>query len=193
MKWSALKFIIPLVLFTPVIWQNFFSISPISVKSDFTTRTPWFEYLLPVGRTQRTAHGFKLQAEPVYFDLRLPLRLERLRLVLIFTTGAERARVGIQDAPGWNYYFPPQVVKGNAITVLAELFTYTPGYRQRFIISAPDLATAPVELMAVEVIMTRHEFYWQWIYDKTINRYKLWVARWLAPLQRNTQPFLQSE
>lgn len=193
MKWSGLKFIIPILLFVPVLWQNFFSINPISVSTNFNQRTPWFDYLLPAGRTERGNRGLTFLAEPVYFDLRLPVRLERVRLVFNFYSGAERARVGVQNAPGWNYFFPEQISKDNQIIVLADSFTYAPNYRQRFIISVTDLASGPVELAGVEALLIRHEFYWQWIYDKTINRYKLWLTRLLAPLVKNTRPFTQAE
>lgn len=193
MKWSGSKIIIPILLFLPVIWHNFFSINPITVGSDFSKRTPWFDYLLPVGRTARSDNGFVLQAEPVYFDLLLPMRLQNLRLVLKFQTGAERVRVGIQKAAGWSYYFPQQISNGNKIIVLVESFTYVPDHHQRFIISVPDLSVGAVEVTYVEAVMTRHEFNWQWLYDRTINRYKLWINKLLAPLERNTRPFTKLE
>ena len=89
MKWAGLKIIIPMLLFAPVIWHNFFSINPITVGSDFRERTSWFDYLLPIGRTTGSDNGFVFRAEPVYFDLYLPVRLQNLRMVLKFSRPAQ--------------------------------------------------------------------------------------------------------
>ncbi|MFH1866845.1 MAG: hypothetical protein ABIJ81_02055 [Patescibacteria group bacterium] len=193
MKWGWLKVFIPLLLLLPVVWQGLISTNPIEVSTNFVKRTPWFDHLLPAGRVERQGDVFMLNAEPIYFNLRLPPRVERVMLSLELSENMVDLRLGVQQGEGWSYYFPQQLTNSSQRTVIIEKFFYAPSHRLRLIVSVPNLQSGQVGIRQVKASLMRHTFNWSWFGQTIINRYRSWIERLLAPLAKNIQPQTDDE
>ncbi len=189
MKWSWLKILLPGLLILPVVVSGLFSSKDLIVTTDFTKRTPWFDYLLPIGRTERLVGSFKLISEPVYFDLRLPVRTDKVKMTLRFKERPPTGlRLGLRQSEAWDYFFPEQLTVNFDRVIEATTFSYTPDNRLRFIISCPGVSEADLYLVSAQALIERYDFSWSWLSWSLVNRYRQWVGDILAPLIRATQP-----
>jgi len=144
-------------------YQAVFSAAPLIASTDFVKRTPNFGILLPAGRVTRTEVGLKLEAEPIYFDVKLPVRASGVKLELTTTRQSSALKLGRRSGGDWDYYFPPlthTIKPGEQIYLLtADEFKYIePNHSQRFLISAPGLSPGGVTVTGARATIYRSPF-----------------------------------
>ncbi|MFA4937576.1 MAG: hypothetical protein WC575_04835 [Patescibacteria group bacterium] len=189
MKWSWLKILVPTLLLLPIVISGLFSNQPIKVTTDFTNRTPWFDYLLPIGRTERLDNAVKLISEPVYFELRLPMRAKKIKMTLQFkNVPLAELRLGVRQSESWDYFFPEQLIAGTSRSIEVTNFSYTPENSLRFIISLPNIQEQNISIEMAQAEIERRAFTWSWLGFSLVKKYRQWVGDLLAPLIRATGP-----
>ncbi|MFH1112233.1 MAG: hypothetical protein V1712_04185 [Patescibacteria group bacterium] len=189
MKWGWLKIIVPVLLILPVIMSGLFNTRTISVATTFIERTPWFGFLLPIGRTEQFDDAAKLISEPVYFDLRLPMRAEKIKMTLQFKNAPPaELRIGVRQGESWDYFFPEQLTTDMNRTIEVVNFSYTPENRLRFIISLPNIQENGASIIMARAAIERQSFTWSWLGFSLVKKYRQWIGDLLAPLIRATGP-----
>lgn len=151
-----------------VLWQAFISVSPVTQITDFVNRTPLFSVLLPAARVERVAQGMSLRQEPVYVDVRLPLRVQAIELELFSMPSSSNFKVAVQRGPGFELEFSPIEVLASAAETKYRVrvtdFPYLePGTRVRFVISAPGLTPGAITVTRAQVTILRQPFSLAWL------------------------------
>lgn len=105
---------------------------------DFQRNQFTLSYLFPLGRTELSADGQRLVAEPIYFTVYAPREYSLARLTLQTTVpvGSQTNwQIGYQTAPGFNYELLPQMlVKGHNELAVNLSLAYRENNKYRFIL-----------------------------------------------------------
>ena len=156
------RWLIPLALAAVMAYQAVFSTAPLIASTDFVKRTPNFGILLPAGRVTRTEVGLKLEAEPIYFDVKLPVRVATVELELTTTAESAPGRIGVRQGGGWDYYFPEYIESSSphkTYKISINEFKYVEvNHAQRFLISAPGLSPGGVTVTGARATIYRSPF-----------------------------------
>jgi len=155
MRWFVL-----VLLAGYVAWQSVIASGSLEAVTDFRERTPYFDVLLPAGRVERSEQGIILNQEPVYIDVRLPVRAKSAALELKVDSSSAPLKLGIQTGEGFNFEFsglPAETVGEFTLYRYDALdLTYVrPGHKLRFIISAPGLVTDSVVVKQATISVKR--------------------------------------
>jgi hypothetical protein len=158
-----LRWVVPVLLVGAVLWQALFATSGLKATTDFVNRTPYFDVLLPAARAQRLEGGIALVQEPVYVDVRLPLRATSVTLSLSTTANSVPVKVGVQRSASFELLFPEAEVTtdGDSRTYRVKVsdFPYLrPNSTLRFVLSVPGLAPGAVVVTQAEVSFERARF-----------------------------------
>lgn len=158
-----LRWLIPLILVAYIVYQAIFSLQSITATTNFINRNHNFGVLLPAGRVERTESGIKLTAEPVYFDVKLPMRVATVELEIATTAESAPLRIGVRQGGGWDYYFPEYVelssLSAKTYRISVNEFKYVEtNHAQRFLISAPNLESGQIIITGARVKISRHSF-----------------------------------
>ncbi len=158
-----LRWLIPFIFTAYIIYEAIFSWQLITAATNFVSRTRNFGVLLPAGRVERAGGGLKLMAEPVYFDVKLPLRVAAVELEIATTAESAPLKIGVRQGGGWDYYFPDYTelnslsAKNYRISI-SEFKYVEANHAQRFLISAPGLEPGRITIIGAQVKIRRHNF-----------------------------------
>jgi len=171
-----LRWVVPLVLVGFVVWEGLGATSALTAETLFQSRTPYVDVLQPAGRVTRTSGGVVINQEPVYIDVRLPVRAQAVNLELELvqvpppdlTVPSTYPRLGVQTAEGFAFTFmsdSPSLL-GNTLYYrfpVAQLPYVRAGHVVRFIISVPSLTSHAVTVQSARVTVTREPLSLVWI------------------------------
>lgn len=155
-----IRWLTPLVLIGCVLWQAIVATGSLQAITDFRERTPYFDVLLPAGRVERTDRGVVLKQEPVYVDVRLPVRAKSMALELKVAAGSSPIKLGWQSDDNFTLAFngSEPVESDNIILYhydLDDINYVRPGHKGRFIISSPGLMSGSVIVTGASVSFRR--------------------------------------
>lgn len=155
-----LRWLTPLILVGYVAFQAVFASGSLEARTDFKERTPYFDVLLPAGRVTRIKEGIILKQEPVYIDIRLPVRARQAALELKVASSSAPIKLGLEVGPDFNYEFAGKSAQTVAGLTLyrydaSDLNFIRPGHKVRFIISAPGLVPGSVMVKEATVSIKR--------------------------------------
>ncbi|MDP3985827.1 MAG: hypothetical protein U1C53_02485 [Candidatus Veblenbacteria bacterium] len=162
-----IRWLTPLVLVGYVVWQALFASWSLEAVTDFRERTPYFDVLLPAGRGIRTERGIVLTHEPVYIDIRVPIRARGAAVELKVDSASAPLKLGLQTGEEFSFEFNghlPETVGGLTLYRYdaKELHYARPGHKVRFIISSPSLVPGSVVVKEATVSLKREPFSWPW-------------------------------
>ncbi len=162
---SHLHWAIPVVLVGAVLWQVFVSTTPLTGTTNFVTPTPYFDVLLPASRVSRSPAGLALLTEPVYVDVRLPLRVASVELELTTTADSAALRLGVQQGKDFAIVFPDVAAvksdQGQSYRLKVTDFSFLrPRHTLRFVLSAPGLKARSIQVTGASVRFERAPFGW---------------------------------
>ncbi len=163
-----LRWLVPTVIVGTVLYLTLGSTAPQEVKTNFSDRRPLVDVLLPASRVERVGTSLALLREPVYVDVTLPLRSMAATLELEVTATSAPLKLGVQRGAGWDIVFPEVVIterSGSRFYTLrvAEFPYLEPGYRLRFVVSAPGLTPGSITVRGGRVTIERQPFSWSWL------------------------------
>ncbi len=156
-----IRWLIPVILLGYIFYQSFWANSLLVAFTDFSQRTAYFDVLLPAGRVERSATGIIIQQEPVYIDLRVPIRTGRVSLELLVTADSAPIKLGLQTGPEFSFDFQEQEIVKSADGLAyynyeaREIKYVRPGNKIRFIISSPGLQAGDVVIKGAKVSLNR--------------------------------------
>lgn len=155
-----IKWVIPVLLVGNVLWQAIIATNSLEAVTDFRERTPYFDVLLPAGRVARTDRGIVLKQEPVYIDVRLPVRAKSIALELKVTAISAPIKLGWQTDDNFTLAFSQaEPINYQGLVLyhydLADINYVRPGYKGRFIISSPGLVPGSVVVNGATVSIKR--------------------------------------
>lgn len=164
-----IKLAIPILLVGFVTWQAVFAAGVLVAVTDFRERTPYFDGLLPAGRVERTDEGIVLNQEPVYIDIRLPVRARSIALELKTTDTSAPIKLAWQTDDNFTLLFSDlEPVRQEGLTLyhynLMDINYARPGHKGRFVISAPGLVPGSVVVKGASISIEREQaslFWWQ--------------------------------
>lgn len=167
LKLTHIRWLVPLALVSFVLWRGMGEAAPLVAQTNFAERTPIFDVLLPASRAESTPQGVALVREPVYVDVTLPLRARAATLELKVEPSSAPLKFGFQQGSGWDIAFPDVTVTdgkdARRYTLRVENFSHLePGYRLRFVVSAPGLAPESIVVQSARVAVERQPFSWGW-------------------------------
>jgi len=162
-----IRWVVPVLFLLFIAWQSLVATYSLQALTDFKQRTAWFEVLLPAGRVTKTDSGLVLKSEPVYVDVRLPLRAAAVTLELSTTAASVPVKLGVRQGSGFQYdYSATEEFRGDTRTfrLRATNWPYLePGHRLRFILSVPGLKPGNVVVTGAKVTVERRPFSWDWV------------------------------
>lgn len=163
-----LRWFAPTLLIGWVLWQSLVSPRPLVRVSSFIVRTPVLDVLLPAARVEARPQGVAVLREPVYIDVTLPPRARAATLELDVAEASAPLKLGLQQGAGFDISFPeiPVVAQGGTrrYTLRASEFTHLePGYRLRFVISAPGTAPGSIVVQGARIAIERQPFSFAWL------------------------------
>lgn len=144
-----------------VAWQSLVSTQPLSAVTGFTQRTPIFQMIQPPNRVQAADRGVSVVAEPLYFDVRVPLRAASLMFRLTATADSMPVKLGLQQSNGWQFTFPDVTVERSgaevrySFQVPVSALPVQPDHTTRIILSAPNLTPGRLTLVQAQALFTR--------------------------------------
>jgi hypothetical protein len=164
---SYVRWLVPVALLGYIGWQSFLSMLPLVASTDFFERTPYFDVLQPAGRVTRMSQGIVLNQEPVYIDVRLPVRASQISLDLSVTDSSVPIKLGWQTDDNFVFDFsqsPPTNEAGLFVYhyELDDINYVRPGHKGRSIISAPSLVTGSVTVKRATVVINRKPADFAW-------------------------------
>lgn len=165
---SHLRWLVPAIIIVTVLYLTLGSTSPLVVASNFSDRRALVDVLLPASRVERVGDNLTLVREPVYVDVTLPLRSSAVTLELEVSLSSVPLKLGVQQGAGWDIVFPETAVvergRSRFYTLRVSEFKYLePGYRLRFVVSAPGLSPGSIVVHRGRVTIERHPFSWGWL------------------------------
>lgn len=171
-----IRWLIPCLLVGYVLWQALFAAGSLEAATDFRERTPYFDVLLPAGRVERTAEGIVLKQEPVYIDIRLPVRVSSAFVELKIDGRSAPIRLGLQTGDDFAFAFSKDEPETTAGLTLYRYdtseFDYArPGHKARFIISAPALTPGSIVVKGATVSFRRQSSdldWWRRLFMQTL-------------------------
>lgn len=168
-----LKYIIFGVLIIYIGWQAVISSTVVKTFTNFKQRTNYWTMLMPEGRVQKSDSGIVLNEEPIYFELRLPSRTEKIDLTLVYE-GNANLNLGIRRTSDWSYEFVPAQIQINNQTTVYHVVYDKPFYledthRQRFMISVPNISPGGVIIKQVNASIYRSNISWSQIWHSLLN------------------------
>jgi hypothetical protein len=154
-KWS-----VPVLLVGYVLWQAMFATGSLMATTDFRERTPYFDVLLPAGRVELTADGIILKNEPVYIDVRLPVRAVSVSLAVKVSANSAPLQLGYQTSESFALVFSQSapVSEQNYVLYhydLTNISHVRSGHKVRFIISSPALLPGSILVKGASVSIKR--------------------------------------
>ena len=158
-----LRWILPVAIVGSTLWQIFFSTVLAIGATNFIVSTPYLNMLLPASRVERVSGGVALIREPVYVDVRLPVRVASVELELKTTADSAPLRLGVQQGKDFNIVFPDVAVLKTA-TVQSYRLQVTdfsglrPHHTLRFVLSAPGLKAGSIVVTGATVRFERLPF-----------------------------------
>lgn len=157
---AYIRWFVPAVLIGWVAWQALIASGSLEAVTDFRERTPFFDVLLPAGRVVRTGEGIVLKQEPVYIDVRLPVRAKSIALELKVTDSSSPIKVGWQAADNFNLVFSEaKPINDRGLTLyhyeLNDINYVRPGHKTRFVISSPGLVPGSVIVTGASISIKR--------------------------------------
>lgn len=171
------RWLLPAVLIGYVAWQALFASSTLTAETDFQVRAQYFDVLLPAGRVERTQAGIALESEPVYIDVRLPVRAKTAELEVVATAGSTPFKLGVQTGQDFAMALseaPAEATaQGTVYRYRATDFPYLrAGHKLRFIISSPSLMPGSIVITHAHVSLERQAFSWVWLKERLAFSYE---------------------
>lgn len=166
----------PIFIVGYILWQALIATNSLAAITNFQERTAFFDMLLPAGRVERTTEGIKLLTEPVYIDVRLPIRAKSVALELKVTDTSAPIKVGWQSDDDFVFDFSQATSTFSPGVILyhydvKEINYLQPGHRGRFIISVPTLVPGSVLLKEATVSINREPVSFNWWQQLFSNLY----------------------
>ncbi len=170
-----IRWLTPVILVGYVLAQAVLASSSLQAVTDFRERTPYFDVLLPAGRVDRTDQGVVLKQEPVYIDVRLPVRTRAIALELKLSADSAPIKLGWQTADDFTLAFSQSepIRSGDLILYhydLDDVNYVRPGHKGRFIISAPGLTPGKVVVKGASVSLKREPASLGW-FKQQLNKF----------------------
>lgn len=169
-----IRWLTPVLLVGYILCQAIIFNNSLEAITNFRERTAFFDVLLPAGRVERTPEGIKLLAEPVYVDVRLPIRAKSAALELKLSHTSVPIKLGWQTEDGFVFDFSQTVSSFSPGLILyhydvKEINYVRPGHKGRFIISSPNLSPRSVLIKEATISIKREQLSFNWLRKLLIN------------------------
>lgn len=161
--------LVPVAAAAWLIWRDLAPSGQFIAVNDLKHYYPYVSPLYPVGRLGEPVKDGNLwkrqvKAEPVYFDVRLPRRMNEAKVSMLYATNGPSPRLGLKIGKGtaWQYDIQSLSIGSDSSngTFGEAIFSLTHAAiengRLRFIISAPAInePKAVLEIKRIEIKLT---------------------------------------
>ncbi len=171
---SYIKWSVVVLLVGYIVWQSLFAAGSLIAVTDFRERTPYFDVLLPAGRVERTEVGIVLKQEPVYIDVRLPVRAKSVILELAVANTRTPVKLAWQVNENFSLSFSDlePISAGNQVLYrynLTNINYVRSGHKVRFVISSPGLVPGTVIVKKANVSIKRERANLAWWHQHLVD------------------------